>query len=225
MINKKFSMIAVVLLVAVGSTIYGINELAPPGITIVTGHAQYTDRTFEEEIDAVAIVVEGKIQDVQIQKFIEEFTETDADGNKVVFDTYLVPRAKVTIQIKEILKDDYGIDSEFVTAYDGNVRDAIGEANGVKVRFISHDAMDYQVGDKGIFLIDHDIFFDYDTGLSHDRGLELGGFTSFYKIKNGESTIQTEFGKKYHHENPIELLEAKETIKRITKEDKDSQSP
>lgn len=60
MINKKFSIITMVLVVSI---IYGISELAP-SITVVTGTAQYADRTIEERIDKIKIIVEGKIKDV-----------------------------------------------------------------------------------------------------------------------------------------------------------------
>ena len=77
---------------------------------------------------------------------------------------------------------------------------AIGTINGEKARFVSQDAYDYHVGETGIFLIED------------DDGLWLDGFTSFYQIKEGKSTTESEFDKKYD-KTPIEIEDAKEAAR------------
>lgn len=131
--------------------------------------------------------------------------QKQTEGNEVVFDTRIVPRAEITIEIIKIHKDDYGLDSKFVTVYDTSVKNAIGTVNGETARFVSQDAIDYKIGDKGIFLIDT------------DRGLWLHGFMSFYPIEDSKSTIQSEFDKKYG-KDPLELQIVKDIAKLKDKE-------
>ena len=153
MINKKISIIAMILVVAAGSTIYGIIELTPP-IIIIGGHAQFADDTFAEKIDLSGIVVEGKITDLGVKLFTEESIEM-IDGQEVVFDTRIVPKTKITIEISETFKDNYGLDSKYVTVYD-RLNGGIGSVNGKKALYTSPYAIDYKIGDKGFFLIDND---------------------------------------------------------------------
>ena len=205
MTNKKTSIIVAVAIVATASTLYGIYEVSPPTITLVSGGAQYVDRTFEEDVEIVGIIVEGQITDVQTKIFTEEVMETDENGDQVVFETLQVPRNQITIKIQEILKDNYGLTSKTVVVYDHAVSNAIGKVNGEKARFVYHDAYDYHVGEKGIFLIEN------------DSELWLHGFTSFYPVKEGKSTIESEFGKKYGR-TPVELEHAKD-VARLGAED------
>ena len=127
------------------SILYGVDELAPPGITRMSGEVQYVDRTFEERMEKSGVVIEGEIKDVGTQTFVEEMKETDKGGNQVVFETLQIPRAKVTIHIQKILKDNYGLNSDTVIVYDRDVSDAIGKVNGVKARFVSQNAYDVTV--------------------------------------------------------------------------------
>ena len=55
----------------------------------------------------------------------------------------------------------------------------------------------YQIGDRGLFLI------------NDDHGLSLSGYTSFYQIHEGEETITSELDKLVGKE-PLDLSEAKE---------------
>jgi len=200
MINKKFSMLAIISVIIAGSAIYAVNELTPPAITIVSGPAQYIDYTFEEKFEKAGIVIEGQIKDVQIVTFNEESTETDASGNEVVFETRIVPRAEVTIKVIKTFKDNYGMDSDHVTVYDRDVENAIGQVNGERARFVSQNAIDYGISSKGIFFIEN------------DRGLWIDGFTSFYEIKDGRDAIETEFDRK-HGRDSIGLSDAREIAK------------
>lgn len=205
MINKKSTMLAMVSVIVAGSATYAVNELAPPTITIVSGPAPYIDYTFEEKFEKAGIVIEGQIKDVQITTFNEESTETDASGNEAVFETRIIPRAEITIKVIKTFKDNYGMDSDHVTVYDRDVENAIGQVNGEKARFVSQDAIDYDINSKGIFLIEN------------DRGLWIDGFTSFYEIRDGRDTIETEFDKKYGKDS-IELSDAREIAKLKAKE-------
>jgi len=205
MFNKKISIIVLVLVITAGSTIYSINELASPTITIVSGSSQYIDYTFEEKFEKAGIVVEGKIIDIQIATFREESVETDMSGNEIVFETRIVPRTEVTIEVTQIFKDNYGIDPDYVSVYDRNVENAIGQINGEKARFVSQNAIDYNTDSKGIFFIEN------------DRGLWIDGFTSFYEITEGKDTIETEFDKKYGRDS-IDLADARKIAKLKSKE-------
>jgi len=199
-ISKKFAMLAAVSAIIAGCAIYGANELAPPTITIVSGPAQYADHTFEEKFEGAGIVIEGQIKDVQTATFNEESTETDANGNEVVFETRIVPRAEITIKVIKTFKDNHGIDSDHVTVYDRDVENAIGQVNGERARFVSQDAIEYTINSRGIFFIEN------------DRGLWIDGFTSFYEIKEGIDTIETEFDRK-HGKDSIKLSDAREIAK------------
>ncbi len=201
MINKKFSaIISMVAIVAVASTLYTLDEMNP-GITI-SGSAQFADRTFEEQVEVAGIIVEGKITDVGMKIFTEEFTDIDENGNEYVFDTRQVPKTKVTVKISEIFKDNYGLDSNKVTFYDIS-NGEIGNVNGKKAKFISQYAIDYKVGDKGIFLIEN------------DRGLWSMGYTSFYPIEDGKTHTTSELDK-LSNKSPIEITKAKESAKHST---------
>ena len=197
MINKKISIIAMILVVAAGSTIYGIIELAPPAITIGGGHAQFADRTFAERIDVSGIVVEGKITDLGVKLFTEESTEM-IDGKEVVFDTRIVPKTEITIEISETFKDNYGLDSKYVTVYDRS-HGGIGSVNGKKALYTSPYTIDYKIGDKGFFLIEN------------DRGLWLMGYASFYSIEDGKNTIKTQLDKEMG-KNPLELKDVRDIL-------------
>lgn len=188
-------------IVAVASTLYGIDQLSPPSNTR-GGQAQYIDRTFEEQVEVAGIIIEGTITDVGVKIFTVESIEVDENGNEVVFETIQDPRAEITIKIKEVMKDNYGLDSKTIIVYDLDVPNAIGKINGEKTRFISKDAYDYQVGEKGIFLI------------QNDRGLWINGFTSFYPIEDGKTHTTTGLNKLIG-KSPIDITKAKDTAKKL----------
>ena len=196
MINKKISIIAMILVVAAGSTIYGIIELTPP-IIIIGGHAQFADDTFAEKIDLSGIVVEGKITDLGVKLFTEESIEM-IDGQEVVFDTRIVPKTEITIEISETFKDNYGLDSKYVTVYDRS-NGEIGSVNGKKALYTSPYTIDYKIGDKGLFFIEN------------DRGLKLGGYTAFYPIEDGKNTIKTQLDKEMG-KDPLELKDVRDIL-------------
>ena len=142
-----------------------ISETAPS--VICTSTMQFADQTFEESVEKSGLIVVGTVVDVGIKVFPEDIMDVDEDGNEYVLEHNGIPRAEVTVQIQEVLKDDVGLTSETVTFYD-DVNDAIGESDSQKARYISQYAIDYQKGDRGLFLIDN------------DRGLSMLGYSSYY---------------------------------------------
>ena len=194
MINKKLSLIAIVAIVAVASTLYGISEMNP-GV-IRASIMQFADFTFEEKVERSGLVVVGEVTNVGVKIFPEDIMDTDENGNEYVFEHNEIPRAEVTIRILEVLKDDIGLDaSRTVTFYD-DINGVIGESDSQPARYISQYAIDYHVGDKGLFLIEN------------DRGLSSLGFSSYYPIIDGETTVITQLDKLLD-KPPIELTEAK----------------
>lgn len=211
MMHKKISIIAIVAIAAGVAAVYVLDELAPPATTRVSGEAQYADRIFGEQVEMAGVVLEGKVTDVKVKVFTEKVMEYDENGNQVVFETLSVPRAEVTIKADKVLKDNYGLDSKTIVAYDRAVSDAIGAVNGEKARFVHQDAYDYEVGEEGIFLIEN------------DEGLWIDGFTSFYPIVEDKLTIKSEFDKKYGKE-PMALKDARDIIDSKAEESKKKNS-
>ena len=199
MINKKIGLTAAISLIVVASILYGVSETTPTVTRVST--AQFADQTFEESVEKAGLIVVGTVIDVGIKVFPEDVMDTDEDGNEYVFEYNEIPRAEITLQIQEVLKDDVGLTSDTVTFYD-EVNGAIGQSDSQKAKFISQYAIDYQKGDKGLFLIDN------------DEGLAAMGYTSFYPIHDGKDTITTELDKLLE-KAPIELSEAK-TIAQTT---------
>ena len=188
------SLMAVASIIVAASVIYGISDV-PPNVTRVST-AQFADQTFEESVEKAGLIVVGTVIDVGIKVFPEDVMDTDEDGNEYVFEHNEIPRAEITLQIQEVLKDDVGLTSDTVTFYD-EVNGAIGQSNSQKAKFISQYAIDYQKGDKGFFLIDN------------DEGLAAMGYTSFYPILEGKETITTELDKLVG-KDPLDLSDAKD---------------
>lgn len=193
-----------VAIVAVASTLYGISTTSPT--IIQSGTAQFGDFTYNEWVERHALVVVGTVTDVNIKMFTEETMDTDEKGIEYVLDTKQVPKAEVTILISETLKDDIGLTSKTVTFYDRAVDGQIGKINGEVTLFNSQYAIDYQIGDTGIFMIEN------------DRGLSSMGFTSFYQIFDGKTTVTTELDKLVEN-SPINLTVAMETAKLVATQD------
>lgn len=194
MIGKRISITAIVSIIAVASILYGVSETVPTVTRVST--AQFGNFTFAEQVERSHLVVVGTVIDVGVKIFPEDIMDTDEDGNEYVFEHNEIPKAEVTIQIQEILKNDLDWDSDTVTFYD-TVNVAIGKTDSQVTRFISQYAMDYQKGDKGLFLI------------NDDHGLNMLGYDSFYPILEGKENITTELDKLVG-KDPIDLSDAKD---------------
>ena len=194
MINKKVGLIAMVSIIAVASTLYGISETNPS--VIRAGTLQFADLTFEERVEKSGLIVVGVVADVGVKIFPEDVTDIDEHGNEYVLEHNEIPKAEITLHILEVLKDDVGLDSETTVTFYDDVNGAIGESGSQKAMYISQYAIDYQKGDKGLFLIDN------------DRGLSTLGYSSYYPIQEGKETITTELDKLLE-KAPLELSEAK----------------
>ena len=193
MINKKIGLTAAISLIVVASILYGVSETTP-AVTRVSV-AQFGDFTFAEKVERSHLVVIGTVIDVGVKIFPEDIIDVDEHGNEYVFEHNEIPKAEVTLQILEVLKDDLDWSSDEVTFYD-DVNIAIGKTDSQVTRFVSQYAMDYQKGDNGLFLI------------NDDHGLNMLGYASFYPIHDGKATITTELDKLLE-KAPIELSEAK----------------
>ena len=193
MINKKIGLTAAISLIVVASILYGISETTPT-VTRVSV-AQFGDFTFADRVERSHLVVIGVVTDVGVKIFPEDIIDVDEHGNEYIFEHNEIPKAEVTLHILEVLKDDLGWISDEVTFYD-DANIAVGKTDGQVTRFVSQYAIDYQKGDKGLFLIDN------------DEGLAAMGYTSFYPILEGKETITTELDKLLE-KAPIELSEAK----------------
>ena len=193
MINKKIGLTAAISLIVVASILYGISETTPT-VTRVSV-AQFGDFTFADRVERSHLVVIGVVTDVGVKIFPEDIIDVDEHGNEYIFEHNEIPKAEVTLHILEVLKDDLGWISDEVTFYD-DANIAVGKTDGQVTRFVSQYAMDYQKGDRGLFLI------------NDDHGLNMLGYASFYPIHDGKDTITTELGKLLE-KAPIELSEAK----------------
>lgn len=199
--NKKISILAMVVAVTISGAIYGISETNAPIMRV--SHAQFADFTFEESVEKHALVVVGTISNVQTEILPDNIMGTDENGEKYVYEKHEKPHTKVTLEINEVLKDDQSIDYDTtISFYDRHVNGEIGLSDGQKVRYVSEYATDYNVGDKGIFLIEN------------DREIYSMGFTSFYPIVSDKTTTNSalrELGDK----EPIDIETAKNTAKMI----------
>jgi hypothetical protein len=201
MINKKYSLMAMIAVVAVASIGYTISENSYA--IERTGIAQFADRTFEERVAINQLTVVGVITSSEIIMVENTLTGTDCDGcEEYVIEETVTPQSKVTVKVKEVLKDDGILNGEkFVTFYDNDVT-GTGEIDGVKAKFSSKYSVDYRVGDKGIFII------------NEDRGLNMMGFVDYYPLKNGFSTLTSEFDK-MTDKAPIDVESAKKIAKLV----------
>ena len=192
---------AMVAIVAIASGVYGISENSP--VMIREGHSQLADRTFDERVAANHLTIVGEIIGSEVEMFEETITGTDCDGcEEYVIEKTTKPKAKITVKVTEVLKDDGILNGEkTVTFYDSHFT-GIGKVNDAPTKFVSQNAIDYRVGDKGIFII------------NEDRGLNMMGFTHYYPIKDGVSKVTSEFDT-MTEKTPIDVENAKEIAKSI----------
>ena len=197
MTGKKVSLMAIVSVITVASILYGISETTP-SVTRVSV-AQFGDFAFAEKVERSHLVVVGVVTDVGVKVFPEDIMDVNEHGNEYVFEHNEIPKAEVTLQILEVLKDDLDWSSDEVTFYD-DVNVAIGKSDSQITRYVSQYAIDYQKGDRGLFLI------------NDDHGLNMLGYSSYYPIHEGKETITTELDKLLEKE-PLDLSDAKETAR------------
>ena len=117
------------------------------------------------------LVVIGAIAEVETEIVKETLMGTDYEGSEeYVVEETEKPKAKITIEVTEVLKDD-GIlnDDKYITVYDSHVK-GVGKINDQVAIFDSPYAIDYQIGDKGLFII------------NEDRGLNMMGFTNYLRL-------------------------------------------
>ncbi|BDQ31131.1 hypothetical protein NZNM25_01350 [Nitrosopumilus zosterae] len=201
MINKKISLMAVIAIAAFASIVYGVSENSP--VIERTGYTQFADRTFDQRVEINALAVVGEIVDSEIVMVEETVTGTDCDEcEEYVIETAVKPQYKVTVKVTEVLKDNGILNgNDLVTFYDKSVT-GLGKVDGHTTQFISRYSVDYHVGDKGIFII------------SNDRGLNMMGFTHYYPLKAGQTTMTSEFDK-MTEKAPIDVDSARNIAKMI----------
>lgn len=103
MMNKKISIMALIAIVAVASTFYGMYELNP-GV-IVSSTSQFIDMSFEENVKQHDLVVIGEVVNIGVRVFPEDIMDIDENGKEYVFEHNEIPKAEITIKILETLKD------------------------------------------------------------------------------------------------------------------------
>ena len=136
MINKKVGLIAMVSIIAVASTLYGISETNPS--VIRAGTLQFADLTFEERVEKSGLIVVGVVADVGVKIFPEDVTDIDEHGNEYVLEHNEIPKAEITLHILEVLKDDVGLDSETTVTFYDDVNGAIGESGSQKAMYTAY---------------------------------------------------------------------------------------
>lgn len=201
MINKKTSsLIAMVAIVAVASIMYGINETSPTIHKYVAG-SQFNSYTFDQSVEMNPLTVVGVITDVGVKVFEDAEYSTDMNGDQYISQEAGRPKAEITIRVIEVLNDDGTVQfGKTVTFYDSHVEGAIGKVDGSTAMYHSKYAVDYKVGDRGIFII------------NEDHGLNLMGFTSYYPLTTGLSTMTSGLDK-LGDKAPIDVEQAKQTAK------------
>ena len=140
--------IRVLLVVAAAFFISYASEMIPIALigTYSGGAPQFGNFTFAEQVERSHLVVIGVVTDVGVKVFPEDVMDVDEHGNEYVFEHNRVPRAEVTLQILEVLKDDLGWSSDRVTFYD-DVNVPIGRTDIQATRLVSQHTIDYQKGD------------------------------------------------------------------------------
>jgi len=187
--NKKIVLITLVVVAAVA--VYGITELQPH--TVRVGTAQFGNFTFEEMVQRHPVVVMGEIVDVRMESLPDDIMGTYDNGTKYVYEKNERPNAKITILIEDVLKDDANLATgKMISFHDRHVDGEIGVSNGQRIQYQSMYATDYQVGEKGLFMIEN------------DRGVTSMGYTSYYPIVGGETLATSELGKLLD-QDPISL--------------------
>lgn len=198
MTGKKFGLMMAVVVIAVASTPYILAENDP--VVVVSSKTQWdTNLTFAESVGRAGAVVVGEIVGLDVKLFTEEIVGVDENGDEYVR-TDRVPMKEIEIRILEKLADDVGLDHETVTVYDRSVWGETGTSDGHRAVYMSVYALDYNLGDRGIFLVEN------------DRRLHVSGFTDYYPIVPGRTTITSELDRVVGND-PIGLGEARDAAK------------
>jgi len=202
MINRKLGgIIAMVAIVAVASGIYGLSEMSPTMMR--SGTSQFGDYTFDQRVDRNPLTIVGEISNVQIQTFEETVMGTDCDDcEEYVIEVTKQPKAIVTVNVLEVLKDDGILNGNTTVTFVDGEYTGLGKIDDRTALFQSSYSVDYNVGDKGIFII------------NEDRGLNMMGFTSYYPIDDARTTVTSGFDQ-MTEKTPIEITTAKNTAKLV----------
>lgn len=197
MASKKFGLVVAVVAITAASTPYILAEADPT--VVVSSKAQWaTNLTFAESVDKADAAVVGEVVGLDVKLFTEEIAGVDGNGDEYAR-TDRVPMREIEIRILEKLADDVGLDPGTVTVYDRSVWGEAGTSDGHKAVYMNVYAFDYNLGDKGIFLIED------------DGRLYVSGFAGYYPIVPGKTTITTELDKVVGND-PIGLAEARDAV-------------
>ena len=198
MTGRKLALLTAVVIISVASTPYILAEVDPA--VVVSNNKQWsTNLTLAESVDNADAVVIGRIVGLDIKLFTEEIVSVDENGDEYVR-ADRVPVKEIKINILEKLADGVGLDPYTVTVYDRLVWDEVGTSDGHKAVYMDVYAFDYNVGDKGVFLIED------------GKRLHMSGFSGYYPIVPGESTIITALDKAVGNE-PIHMAEVREAVR------------
>ena len=198
MTGKKFGLMTAIIIIAAASTPYILAEMDPA--VVVSNKTQWdTGLTFAESVDKAGAVVIGEIVGLDVKLFTEEIAGVDENGDEFVR-ADRVPMKEIKIRILEKLADDVGLDPKTITVYDRLVWGEVGTSDGHKAVYMNVYAFDYNLGDKGVFLIEN------------DRRLYVSGFADYYPIVSGKTTVTTELDKVVGHD-PIDLTEVRDAVR------------
>lgn len=198
MTGKKLGLMTAVIIIAAASTPYILAEIDPA--VVVSNKTQWaTNLTFAESVDKAGAVVIGEIVGLDVTLFTEEIAGVDENGDEHVR-ADRVPVKEIKIRVLEKLADDIGLNPETITVYDRLVWEEIGTSDGHKAVYMNVYAFDYNLGDKGVFLIEN------------DRRLYVSGFADYYPIVPGKATITTELDKAVGND-PIDMAEVRDVVR------------
>ena len=173
---KKTSIISMIAIVVIASGMYGISSISP---TVTVGALyQLQAQTFEQKVQSTDLVVIGTVTKVGTAVIDDIVWDTNAEGIDYIFEQNKLPRAAITINIEEILKDNTGKSPKTITYFD-DVNVGTGKSDENIARYVSQYALDYKVGEKAIFFID-------DDGSSY----QMLGFASKYDISVDNNELQ-----------------------------------
>ena len=198
MTGKRLAMMTAVIIIAAASTPYILAEMDPT--VVVSNKTQWaTNLTFAESVDKAGAVVIGEIVGLDVRLFTEEIVGADENGDEYVR-VDRVPMKEIKIRVLEKLADDVGLDPKTVTVYDRLVWGEIGTSDGHKAVYMNVYAFDYNLGDKGVFLIEN------------DKRLYVSGFADYYPIVPSKTTITTKLDKVVGND-PIDMAEVRDAVR------------
>jgi len=199
MMGRKYGLIALLAVTALASMVYGAYEATP------TIHrysmTQFTGESFESLVGKSHLVAVGEIVNVGLQTVPNKVMGTDEDGTRYLVERIEKPHAAVTVRVLDVLKDDGLLNGEkLITFLDPEVDGKTGKIDGHPAIFHSRYAVDYKVGDNGLFLI------------HEDDGIYSMGFVAYYPITEGRDRITTDLDKLVGN-SPLSLETTKNTAR------------